>query len=595
MQGQQTAIVVGPAGQVIYTDRDHRVKVQFHWQRGEQSHSRLTHPSHQGHTGAPNNEQAGTWVRVMTNLAPIAGDNWGSVHIPRIGQEVLVDFIDGDIDRPIIIGSLYNGLGADNAQYNSRSVGPGSSTGNASAWFPGSQGAHAHADVLSGIKTQSMHTSQLGTGSYNQLVFDDTPNQSRTSLQQHTDYSSVSQLNLGYLRHQTDNQRLNPTGYGTELSTHHHLAIRAGQGMLISTDQRSNASSSQLDSREAQSQIEQSHALQVQMASTAQQHNAKLKLKGQAEPAPDKLPAIAAHDHTLEVITATSEGNSVRAEGSEGDATKSNNNNSSNIGGTGTVTAYSEPNIQLSSPAGIVASTPQSAIISAGATSSITAGQDINLASQGNQHHLVKNGISLFTFGKVNPTGKVDKLSNTDSSASQRYPNKPNLSKPNRETGIKLHAASGKVSLQSQHGHTHVQAEQNIYVNSITQDIHIAAPKHILMTAMGAALKIEGGNITLTAPGIVEFKASHKNLTTPMSTSVSGMDFMHAADLPSKIKEFTVRYVDAEGNVPEGEPLSLTYEKSKQTSLALNADGEGKLTNIKPSVFLIKQNKRSKA
>ena len=240
------------------------------------------------------------------------------------------------------------------------------------------------------------------------------------------------------------------------------------------------------------------------MASTAQQHNAKLKLKGQAEPAPDKLPAIAAHDHTLEVITATSEGNSVRAEASEGDATHSNNNNSSNIGGTGTVTAYSEPNIQLSSPAGIVASTPQSVIVSAGATSSITAGQDINLASQGNQHHLVKNGISLFTYGKVDPT------------ASQRYPNKPN-----QETGIKLHAASGKVSLQSQHGHTHVQAEQNIYVNSITQDIHIAAPNHILMTAMGAALKIEGGNITLTAPGIVEFKASHKNLTTPKSSSAS--------------------------------------------------------------------------
>lgn len=509
------------------------------------------------------------------------------MHIPRIGQEVLVDFIEGDIDRPIIIGSLYNGLGADNAQYNSRSLGTGSSTGNASALFPGSQGAHAHADVLSGIKTQSMHTSQLGTGSYNQLVFDDTPNQSRTSLQQHTDYSSISQLNLGYLRHQTDNQRLNPTGYGTQLATHHHLAIRAGKGMLISTDQRSNAGSSQLDSREAQNQIEQSHALQVQMASTAQQHKAQLNQQGKAEPAPDKLPAIAAHDHTLEVITATSEGNSVRAEVSDSNAANSSNNSNSNsntnssntnIGGTGTVTAYSEPNIQLSSPAGIVASTPQSAIVSAGATSSITAGQDINLASQGNQHHLVKNGINLFTYGKVDPT------------ASQRYPNKPN-----QETGIKLHAASGKVSLQSQHGHTQVQAEQNVYVNSITQTINIAAPKHILMTAMGAALRIEGGNITLTAPGIVDIKASHKNLTTPMSTSVSGMDFMHSADLPSKIKELTVRYVDAEGYVPEGEPLSLTYEKSKQTSLALNAEGEGKLTNIKPSVFLIKQNKRIKA
>ena len=510
VQGQQTAIVVGPAGQVIYTDRDHRVKVQFHWQRGEQSHSRLQHPSTDGHTGAPSNEQAGTWVRVMTNLAPVAGENWGSVHIPRIGQEVLIDFIEGDIDRPIIIGALYNGQGADNAQYNSRSQGSGSATGNASAWFPGDQGAHAHADVLSGIKTQSMSTSQQGSGSYNQLVFDDTPNESRTSLQQYSTFNSISQLNLGFLRHQTDNQRLNPTGYGTELSTHHNLAIRAGQGMLISTDKRYNATSSQLDSREAQNQIEQSHELQVQMASTAQQHNAKLK----AEPAPDKLSAIAAHDHTLEVITATGQGMSGNAE--EG-------------GGAGTVTAYSEPNIQFSSPAGITASTPQNAVFSAGNTSSITAGQDINLATQGNQHHLVKDGISLFTYGKADPTG------------SARLPNKPN-----KETGIKLHAASGKVSLQSQTGNTHIEADQNLTVNSISKDINIGSPKHILMTAMGAALNIEGGNITLNTSGTISFKAAMKSLTTPKSSSTSS-----SLPKPSEIKGCAQQQVKGDAAITE--------------------------------------------
>ncbi|MEJ7807791.1 MAG: type VI secretion system tip protein TssI/VgrG [Telluria sp.] len=80
VQGQQTAIVVGPAGAAIHTDRDHRVRVQFHWQRdgGDgMSHSRLTHPTPEGHVGAPADDSAGTWVRVAAPLAAIAGANWG--------------------------------------------------------------------------------------------------------------------------------------------------------------------------------------------------------------------------------------------------------------------------------------------------------------------------------------------------------------------------------------------------------------------------------------------------------------------------------------------------------------------------------------
>ncbi|MEJ7807257.1 MAG: type VI secretion system tip protein TssI/VgrG, partial [Telluria sp.] len=85
VKGQQSAIVVGPAGSVIHTDRDHRVKVQFHWQRGANSHNRLEHSSPEGHTGAPADDNAGTWVRVATPMAPIAGANWGSNALPRVG------------------------------------------------------------------------------------------------------------------------------------------------------------------------------------------------------------------------------------------------------------------------------------------------------------------------------------------------------------------------------------------------------------------------------------------------------------------------------------------------------------------------------
>ena len=89
VQGPQTAMVVGPAGDEIHTDQYGRVKVQFHWDRlGKRD------------------ENSSCWIRVSQ---PWAGKGWGSVSIPRIGQEVIVDFLEGDPDQPIITGRVYNG------------------------------------------------------------------------------------------------------------------------------------------------------------------------------------------------------------------------------------------------------------------------------------------------------------------------------------------------------------------------------------------------------------------------------------------------------------------------------------------------------
>ncbi|MBX9902302.1 MAG: type VI secretion system tip protein VgrG [Burkholderiaceae bacterium] len=539
IQGQQTAIVVGPQGQVIHTDRDHRIQVQFHWQRNHgstngtntgssnSSHSRLNNAYGHTHTGAPGNEQSGTWIRVAATFAPIAGANWGSHQIPRIGQEVLIDFIEGDIDRPIVIGSLYNGQGQSNAQHNQINQGQGKATGNAPAWFAGesatqsaaqnadeannannsntSQG-HAHNAVLSGIKTQNLATSQSGTGGYNQLVFDDTPEQGRTSLQQHQQaHQGTTELNLGHLKHQSDNQRLQAVGQGIELKTQHSAALRAGQGMLISSHARTNASSHQLDNREAQSQLEQSHQLQQALAKTAEQHKAILS-EGKGESGTttnkagqssqsnssdkqnksdqDSLPAIQAQAHSLQVISAES-----------GMATNP-------------VTAYSEAHLQFASPAGISISTARNTLIAAGNTSNISANQDINFSSQGSQHHLVKAGISLFTYGKTNQ----DKENSNDKTAANASNTAAKAANTAANTGIQFHAASGKFSSQSQSDATHLTADKNITVASTHANIQIAANKHVLLTAMGAMLKLEGGNIMLHAPGKVEFKASKKEL-----------------------------------------------------------------------------------
>jgi uncharacterized protein involved in type VI secretion and phage assembly len=112
-----------------------------------------------------------------------------------------------------------------------------------------------------------MNASQSGVGAYSQLVLDDTPGQSRVSLQRHaTAHQGNDELNLGSLRHQTDNQRLDAAGFGAELKSDRAMALRAGKGMLLTSNVRNNASGVQLDSREAVSQIQTSMALQESMA-----------------------------------------------------------------------------------------------------------------------------------------------------------------------------------------------------------------------------------------------------------------------------------------------------------------------------------------
>jgi len=88
VQGPQTAMVVGKSGDEIYTDEYGRIKVQFHWDRYGKK-----------------DENSSCWMRVSQLWA---GTKWGGIHIPRIGQEVVVNFLEGDPDRPLITGSVYN-------------------------------------------------------------------------------------------------------------------------------------------------------------------------------------------------------------------------------------------------------------------------------------------------------------------------------------------------------------------------------------------------------------------------------------------------------------------------------------------------------
>lgn len=92
VEGPQTAIVVGPSGEEIYTDEFGRVKIKFHWDRTQEV-----------------DDTVSCWVRVSQAWA---GKGWGGMHLPRIGQEVIVEFLEGDPDKPIITGRVYNGANA---------------------------------------------------------------------------------------------------------------------------------------------------------------------------------------------------------------------------------------------------------------------------------------------------------------------------------------------------------------------------------------------------------------------------------------------------------------------------------------------------
>jgi type VI secretion system secreted protein VgrG len=128
---------------------------------------------------------------------------------------------------------------------------------------------------------------------------------------------------------------------------------------------------------------------------------------------------------------------------------------------------------------------------------STPAGKDALLAERLRGDEGVRAGISLFTYGKAGSSA----------------------GKPAQETGIRLHAASGKVSSQSQSGATRIIADKLVTVASVAKSVSVAAREHVLLTAQGAYLKLEGGNIEVHGPGKIEFKASMKELAGPVNSS----------------------------------------------------------------------------
>tara|TARA_R110002049_G_scaffold10127_3_gene50392 strand:- start:97569 stop:99671 length:2103 start_codon:yes stop_codon:yes gene_type:complete len=150
MTGLQTAIVTGASGDEITVDKYGRIKVQFHWDRD-----------------GKNDDKTTCWVRTMM---PWTGKNWGMVALPRVGQEVVIQFLEGDPDRPLCTGMLYN---AD-------TMPPYELPGNA---------------TRTGIKTNS----SKGGGGYNELMFEDKKGEELVRFEAEKDYTQTVQ-NAAHIR-----------------------------------------------------------------------------------------------------------------------------------------------------------------------------------------------------------------------------------------------------------------------------------------------------------------------------------------------------------------------------------------------------------
>ncbi|WP_439683120.1 Type VI secretion system tip protein VgrG [Cupriavidus oxalaticus] len=215
--GPQTATVVGPENQELWVDQFGRVKVQFHWDRiGER------------------NEHSSCWIRAAANWQ---GDNYGAIQLPRIGQEVIVDFLAGNADCPIITGRVANRV-------------------NMPQWSLPSQ------HTLSGFRSKELFGER-----HNTFVQDDTQGQIQTQIS--SDHQA-SMLSMGYMVRIPDHDgRKDKRGEGFDLRTDGWGSARAGSGMLITTEARDGARGHHKDLSETAVRLKNGQDIQRSLAESA--------------------------------------------------------------------------------------------------------------------------------------------------------------------------------------------------------------------------------------------------------------------------------------------------------------------------------------
>ncbi|MFF3703025.1 type VI secretion system Vgr family protein [Pseudomonas qingdaonensis] len=281
--GAQRAVVTGPEGEEIYCDEYGRVKVQFFWDREGQSDDKTT-----------------CWMRVASSWA--SQSSFGAISLPRVGMEVLITFLEGDPDQPLITGCLYHG-------------------------------ANLPPYRLPDFKTLATVKSKEYKGSRsNELRIDDTT--SEISIALRSDHGA-SAINLGYLTHPRPSGG-QPRGEGFELRTDRHGAVRAAAGLLLTTEPRHHEAKHHKDLPET--------AERLATASEQQDGFGQQAREVQAQDSGDQ-------DEVAKALHAQHQG--IVGSGPT--------NQSANE-----FPEFSEPHLVLASPAGIALTTPRSTHVATG-------------------------------------------------------------------------------------------------------------------------------------------------------------------------------------------------------------------------------------
>jgi type VI secretion system VgrG family protein len=484
-RGTQTAIVIGADGadfprgaDELYCDRLGRVRIRFHWQDGG---------------------DASCWVRVAQRSA---GGGMGTQFLPRIGQEVLVQFLENDIDRPIIVGTLYNGRGEggiaptpggqvssanevtcfQKAHDHAPSAQGNLAGGNSPVWHGASSDSAGHRNAAAqwGVRSR-----EFGASGYNQLLFDDTDGQGRIQLKSSC---AATELNLGHLIHSADNYRGSFRGLGAELRTDAYGAVRAGAGLLVTSYKASHTAAARDPAGENAAGIglvkqavklaEAFHlaALTHQTVGLAA-HTGAAKadasvLDSRAAPLPGLLTALSGMVGTDSLDAARADA-SAKSTGS----------------GKGRLPHLTDPVIAIAAQEGFGASAGQALQLANGETVTLMSGQDTQFVTGGQMR--MHSGQAIGILGGAMKAGEGG-------------------------IGLRLIAAKDAVEMQAQAHELKVQARDEVEVISANAHIDWAAAKRIsLSTAGGANITIEGGNITVQCPGKIKVHAGKKSFVGP--------------------------------------------------------------------------------
>jgi len=480
--GYQTAVVVagqGGASRDLHADSHGRVRVRFHFQQGQ---------------GEGANDSA--WLRVAQRYA---GPGVGSQFLPRIGQEVLVGFLDGDIDRPLVLGTLYNGRGeagvaptpagasseGDVSAYGQagdarNSAQANLSGGQAPAWHAAGAGEQAHRQggALWGIRSREWDG---GEGS-NQLLFDDSDQQLRAQL---ASSQQVSQLTLGHLRHQADNYVGSVRGTGFELRSDAWGAVRAAAGAWFTAygHQSSAPAGEAVQPSALLAQLQTLGERFTQAARThvtsplAMQEGAKAKQRSALMTDQSPLPGI-----LKSVRTALT--------GEAFDPATEQASKRDPAPGETRVPHSGDPLLGMAAPDGVVQV--------AGQSLQWSSGEGLLLSSGGHSDMTVMGQARLHASQALGMLATASTGAGADG------------------TALAAVAGVGELDVQAQADAVRVQARQALQAASAQGVVEVEAGKVVhVATSGGASITLEGGNITFACPGVITVHAGTKSFLGP--------------------------------------------------------------------------------